>query len=328
MSSAKLGIQGQPPHDGLVGEGYSPGHITAFFTIHMTNDPMLTGSTGAGICLEEGVRTRVTLRPPSPGRKPLRLSFNGKALRSVPTCDFLVESIASSLGEKFSVDAEQSSSLPPNYGYGLSGASALSLAIAINKAADLRLSINEVGQFAHRAEVALLTGLGDVPAQLAGGIEMRLRPGAPGLGEVRSMPRPEGMVVISSPVVKFPTKTMITAPKYVDKINALGAKALVSFMERTSIENLMLQSRLFWAGVGIEGKRMLSALKLFERAGVEHPSVKKGIVFGVIRRGDLGPIAERLGCARPGPGAQTPLTLHGADGINLIVTEIAKGGAC
>lgn len=313
--------------DCMVGEGYSPGHITAFFSIHMTNDPMLTGSTGAGICLEEGVHTRVTIRPSSSRKKPLHLSFNGKALPSVPTCNFLVKSMNASFGSEFSVVAEQESALPPNYGYGLSGASALSLAIAINKAADLRLSMNEVGQFAHKAEVALLTGLGDVTAQLAGGIEVRLRPGAPGLGEVRSLPRPEGMVVVTAPVVKFPTKTMITSPRYVAKINMLGAKAMGAFMDCPNIENLMLQSRLFWMGVGIEEQRMLAALRLFENAGVKHPSVKKGMVFGIINRDELGSVVRKLGSAMPAPDAPLPLVLHGSNGINLIITEIAKGGA-
>lgn len=42
------------------GEGYAPGHITGFFTIHMTDDPLSSGSTGAGLCLKEGVITEVT----------------------------------------------------------------------------------------------------------------------------------------------------------------------------------------------------------------------------------------------------------------------------
>jgi len=314
--------------DDGVGEGYSPGHITAFFSIHMTSDPMLTGSTGAGICLEEGVRTKVTLQPVTNSKEPaLSVSFNGKAIREVPTCDYLVRSISARFGSAVSVAAEQESALPPNYGYGLSGASALSLALAINKAAGLRLSMNEIGQFAHEAEIANLTGLGDVSAQLTGGVEVRVRPGAPGLGEVQRLPHPEGRLVVTAPVIQFPTRTMITAKKYVTRINRLGAMAMSSFMDSPSIENLMRQSRLFWQGVGIEEERMLAAIKLFEGAGVEWPSIKKGVVFGIIRRDELPAVATRLGCTPPDPDAPMPLALNGSRGINLIITEIANRGA-
>ncbi|HRU81021.1 MAG TPA: hypothetical protein P5168_00575 [Candidatus Methanomethylicus sp.] len=307
------------------GEGYSPGHITAFFSIHMTNDPMLTGSTGAGICLEEGVRTRVTLRPDRSGPS-LSMKFNGKAVSDVPTCDYLVRAMSARIGGPICVSAEQESALPPNYGYGLSGASALSLALAINKAADLRLSMNEVGQFAHEAEVANLTGLGDVPAQLAGGVEVRVRPGAPGLGEVRRLPHPDGLAVVTAPVAMFPTRTMITAREYVARINLLGARAMSSFMDSPAIGNLMRQSRLFWQGVGIAEARMLATIRLFEGAGIACPSAKKGIVFGIVHRDELPAVAARLGYPSPAPDEPMPLVL-GGKGINLIVTAIAKRGA-
>jgi len=327
ISAPLVGRSEQPAVDVEgAGEGYSPGHITAFFSIHMTNDPMLTGSTGAGICLEEGVHTRVTIRPGSSGSA-LSMRFNGKAVSDAPTCDYLVRSMSARIGGPIRVSAEQESALPPNYGYGLSGASALSLALAINKAADLRLSMNEVGQFAHEAEVANLTGLGDVPAQLTGGVEVRVRPGAPGLGEVRRLPHPEGLAVVTAPVVRFPTRTMITARKYVARINRLGARAMSSFMDSPVVDNLMRQSRLFWQGVGIEEARMLAAIRLFEEAGIAWPSAKKGIVFGIIRRDELPSVAARLGCHSPAPDAPMPIVLGGGKGINLIVTEIANRGA-
>jgi len=310
-----------------VGEGYSPGHITAFFSIHMANDPMLTGSTGAGICIVEGVRTRVTLRPSNRSVSDLSISFNGTAISGVSTCEYLVRAISARFGSPLSVSAEQESALPPNYGYGLSGASVLSLALAINKAAGLGLSVNEVGRLAHEAEVANFTGLGDVSAQLTGGLEVRLKPGAPGIGEVRRLPHPEGRVVVTAPVVRFPTKTMITARRYVERINPLGARAMAAFIESPSIENMMRQSRLFWQDVGIEEGRMNAAIRLFEDAGVECPSAKKGVVFGVICRDELPAVAKRLGFQPPEPEAPMPITLRGSKGIDLIVTEVANRGA-
>ena len=137
------------------GEGYAPGHITGFFTIHMTGDPLSSGSTGAGLCLKEGVITEVTAMESD--KAELTLESNGVPVQSSPTCDSVLTKLF--YGRPMRVIARQTSNLPAGYGYAVSGASALSLAIAVNQALDLNLT-KEAGQVAHTAEVENLHGPG------------------------------------------------------------------------------------------------------------------------------------------------------------------------
>jgi len=308
------------------GEGYAPGHITGFFTIHMSKDPLSSGSTGAGLCLKEGVITEVTAVESD--RTELTMESNNVPLPSFPTCESVLKRLLS--GKPMRVTAKQTSNLPANYGYGVSGASALSLAIALNEALDLNLSDEEAGQAAHVAEVENLTGLGDVSAQLVGGLEARLKPGAPGIGEVKRLPFPHDLIVITSPVFPFPTSRMITEERYVKKINPLGSAALSSFLPSPSIENFMHQSRVFWDGVGIADESVRRVIRIFESAGIPSPSAKKGVVFGVVPRDDLKRVASRLvpGTFSKLGGDLPPVVYDPSERLMLILSEISTRGAC
>lgn len=157
----------------IAGEGYAPAHITGFFTICMAEEPIRSGSTGAGICIAGGVRTRLLARE---GYMPgFELRCNGSPISS-PTCSYVASKMVPQ-SERYAVTADQESVLPANYGYGISGSSALSLAISINRAFKMGMRLREVASVAHAAEVVNATGLGDVLAEVMGGLEVRISPG-------------------------------------------------------------------------------------------------------------------------------------------------------
>jgi pantoate kinase len=75
--------------------------------------------------------------------------------------------------------------LPVGHGFGMSGAMTFAALMAVE--GELGLLGGDVDRllaFAHAAEVAFSTGLGDVVAQARGGIDVRVRPGLPPHGEV------------------------------------------------------------------------------------------------------------------------------------------------
>ena len=74
---------------------------------------------------------------------------------------------------------EITSPLPLGCGFGLSGASALVAAYAVNALLGLGKSESELAMIAHIAEVENRTGLGDVCAQYHGGCLVKLREGHP-----------------------------------------------------------------------------------------------------------------------------------------------------
>lgn len=305
----------------IAGEGYAPAHITGFFTICKAEEPIRSGSTGAGICIAGGVRTRLLAREGQPPG--FELSCNGSPLFS-PTCSYVASKMIPR-PERYAVAAEQESVLPANYGYGMSGSSALSLAVSINRAFGMGMSLREVASVAHAAEVVNETGLGDVLAETVGGLEVRTSPGGPGVGVARQIPLSKDYVVVSTPVSEFQTKTMITERIIVNRINRLGKQALEAFLESTTVENFMLQSRRFWDGVGLSNNMIRSVLRRYEAAGVENPSAKKGLVFAVVERGHLRRILGALtGGKFDGNTPQSVLAIPGD--LRLIVSEIHRSG--
>ncbi|MEJ5292945.1 MAG: pantoate kinase [Candidatus Methanosuratincola sp.] len=305
----------------VTGEGYAPAHITGFFTVCRSEEPIRSGSTGAGICIAGGVKTRLSAREGRPSGFQLRC--NGSPVSS-PTCSYVASRMVPEQ-EGYAIVAEQESVLPANYGYGVSGSSALSLAISINRALGMGMSLREVASVAHVAEVVNETGLGDVLAETVGGLEVRTSPGGPGIGVARQIPLSEDYVVISTPVAEFQTRRMITERLTVNRINRLGKEALEAFLESPTVENFMFQSRRFWDGVGLSNEVIRSVLKRYESAGVENPSAKKGLVFAVVERARLAGILRSL--AEGGSDSEVPpsvLAMPG--GLRLIVSEIHRSG--
>ncbi len=82
-------------------------------------------------------------------------------------------------GEGKRLFVEIVSPLPLGCGFGLSGASALATAYAVNALLGLGKSEEELAMTAHVAEVENLTGLGDVCAQYHGGCLVKLQVGHP-----------------------------------------------------------------------------------------------------------------------------------------------------
>jgi pantoate kinase len=305
---------------------YAPGHITGFFTIHMDESPLLSGSTGAGVCLEEGVVTEVSVEPSKV--QELVVMLNGSIIESAPTCESVFRAMVPEV-DPVKITARQTSILPANYGYGISGAAALSLGLAVNEAMSLGLSKEKVGQIAHQAEVENLTGLGDVPAQLIGGSEVRLKPGAPGIGEVKNLDFGDGFIVISSPVASFPTKRMITEERFVKRINSCGEVVMGSFMESPKMENFMQLSRKFWENVGIMSEDVVKAIRVFESAGIPSPSAKKGLVFGAVYPEDAPKIINKImGTGAPSADGLSAVNYDLVHGLRIIISKVSKRGAC
>jgi pantoate kinase len=308
------------------GRAYAPGHITGFFTIHMEESPLLSGSTGAGLCLEEGVTTEVSVEPSKV--QELMVMLNGSTIESAPTCESVFRAMVPGV-DPVKITARQTSILPANYGYGISGAAALSLGLAINDAVGLGLSKEKVGQIAHQAEVENLTGLGDVLAQLVGGSEVRLKPGAPGIGELKNLGFGDGFVVISSPIASFPTKRMITEERFVKRINSCGKVVMGAFLESPKMVNFMRLSRKFWENVGMMNEDVMKAIRLFESAGIPSPSAKKGLVFGAVYPEDVPKIINKImGAGAPPAEGFSAVNYDLVHGLKIIISRVSERGAC
>ncbi|MCX8182248.1 MAG: hypothetical protein N3D12_03945 [Candidatus Methanomethyliaceae archaeon] len=310
-----------PGSNKYYGEAYAPGHITGFFTIHISEDPVFTGSKGAGICLEAGVTTRVTIRKSD--KAEFTLLWNDMPLSDSKVSKSVLRRFFDP-NTRLSIVVEQSSILPLNYGYGVSGASALSLALAINKALGSPLPRDKVGEIAHLAEVENLTGLGDVSAQMVGGFEVRVVPGAPTVGKIQSLHNPEEYLIITTPVKPIPTNKMIS--DHFVKINEQGEIAISSFMKSPTIERFIELSRSFWENIWSIDIEMAKVLKKYELFGIGLVSLKKGLVYGLIHEDDVEKVLGRI--SQKTSRMELPLLIHDPSiGLPIIATKISSRGA-
>ena len=188
---------------------FSPGHITGFFQIcNETDDLLLKGSRGAGVCLTKGVRSTVRLEPAA--KSSLEVKINGCPTTSAVVSDYVAKTMLSRAKGNYRVAVEHWVEVPIGVGMGTSGAGALSLALALNDALDLDLSKEEVAQVAHIAEVECKTGLGTIIAETYGGMEIRVKSGAPGVGEIVKVPLKGEYVVVCLPFDQISTRSILT----------------------------------------------------------------------------------------------------------------------
>tara|TARA_Y100000758_G_scaffold152413_1_gene108189 strand:+ start:361 stop:1185 length:825 start_codon:yes stop_codon:yes gene_type:complete len=139
----------------MIGMSFAPAHITVYFSIHDSNNILEKGSTGVGICLPLGVHATSSIKP--------AVSTNITVFNQNVEIDDPVTKRAISLilKEPSEVIVNLDRELPVGFGFGISGASALSACLSISN------SISAAHKASHMAEVEYNTGLGDVAAQAA-----------------------------------------------------------------------------------------------------------------------------------------------------------------
>lgn len=152
---------------------FCPGHISGYFFPVRGDDPATTGSIGAGMVIKEGVTVRVR-RSETPSILARRIGPDGSILE-----EFRESPPLSYLTGKFPdiVQIETTCHLPIGAGFGLSAATLMASAFAINALCKTGLTPFECCQYAHESEILHRTGLGDVAACQGGGRDYRLGPG-------------------------------------------------------------------------------------------------------------------------------------------------------
>jgi pantoate kinase len=236
-------------------KAYSPSHITGFFEIRDNKNPVYKGSVGCGIVLEAGCVTEVSLD------NRVRIVLNGME-EEANTSRYVVEHLVGKHGAVVSTDFEVSIEC----GFGASGAGALSTALALNELLALRMTLNELAEIAHRAEVKNSTGLGDVIAETYGGVVIRKKPGPPGIGIIDKIPQRKEK--ISCVVLgKKSTKAVLADDSIRRRINEAGRGAMKELMQKPTLETFMLASRQFSLRSGVISDTCRDAIEAVDAEG-------------------------------------------------------------
>ena len=209
---------------------FVPGHITGFFTIEDHDITLKKGSCGAGFLMSRGVRTTIS------DSDELEIDVNQGDSTVIDEVLKIME-----IDTDFKVT--QDIQLPIGAGFGTSAASALSLTLALNEFLDLGYSTELCGQIAHMAEVNLGAGLGDVIAQTGHGLVLRVEPGAPGIGKIKSFEH--DVFIAWKTFGGIETSSIIRNPHRHQVISDAGLKYLEYFEEKPSLKNFLDFSNRF-----------------------------------------------------------------------------------
>jgi pantoate kinase len=246
---------------------FVPSHITGFFQIIPDLDPLRKGSRGAGIVLDKGVITDVSIEDGDG----VDVIINGESdskLSSITykTIDLIKERFPIVDGK---IIINHEFQVPVGSGFGVSAACALGTSLGIVKALKLPLTYNRAASIAHLAEIEMKSGLGDVIAEITGGLVLRLKEGAPVYGRTdRILPgRSEGgdgYYIISKTLGEIETSTIIEDPYWQKKINQTGETLLGELLEKPDIHNFFKLSRRFAEETSLMNSQLKEVVDILE----------------------------------------------------------------
>lgn len=247
-------------------KAFSPAHITGFFKAELDGkEPNQLGSLGAGFSIQKGVKTTVNVRSKTEhdiNNYAIRVKgFNTGDIRvsEYVLNEFLLD------GKYFDVTHEID--VPVGYGFGCSGAVALSLAIALNDALKYGYTKTKVAQIAHKAEIKCQTGLGDVLASYHGGFEIRTKSGAPGVGEVQKINPKEKLEVV---IICFnPISTKKFLKEKISLINGLGGKMVQKLVKSQDMDEFQDMSIKFAKYIHVITPKMNKVIKDLHDNGIK-----------------------------------------------------------
>ncbi|KYC46176.1 MAG: Pantoate kinase [Candidatus Methanofastidiosum methylothiophilum] len=289
-------------------EYYVPSHITGFFVPFFSDDCFKTGSTGAGVSLSLGLKTKIKV---TNGCGLVNIKLNGTELNLVDVpislnCIHIIKERYPSFFTNKDILIEHECDVPIESGFGASASATLGITFSIKDL--INISTEECVRIAHETEVINLSGLGDVIAEVKGGVEIRKTPGIDGI--IENIPS-NRLKVLSISLGKKNTESVLKDPKKVKIIEKCGSKLLDKLISEPNVEKLMECSKTFTYKTGLMSKEVLDLMEFiseinnFEASGI---MIGDG-VFTFISEEDQDRILERV---------------MGIKG-DIIVSPIAKG---
>lgn len=222
-------------------------HLTGIFEIRDQAPNILKkGSRGAGLSIQRGVTTSILDNEKS---KP-EIHFNGK---NQPLSDLMVSVQVMNLllppEEQQNFIINHSFDIPIGGGFGASAAGALGAAFCINEFFDLGFNDLTLYQIAHKSEVLTKSGLGDVIGLYQGGLEIRIREGAPGYGETVGMKKDQNWKIATISFGGLSTSRVLSDSTKRVKVNSIGAGLIDQLLLNPTLSNFVKLANKFTLGV-------------------------------------------------------------------------------
>lgn len=215
-----------------VRQAYCPASLSFIFKVCPDTIPLNMGSVGVGCTVNKGVKVHVQKSDVT------KILFNQTSL-TFPTVSSVVKKITQT-----PVSVSISSTLPLAYGFGISGASALATAFALDEYLKLSYKPLQLIEIAHVCEIENKTGLGSVATQITGGFLLKEKPGIP--TKVRHLPL-VGQKIFAAVIGRIETPTVLCDEKRLIRVNAVAKKSLaaISSTQQISLAEILDISFLF-----------------------------------------------------------------------------------
>jgi len=258
-------------------KAFAPGNISCIFVIREGKNPARSGSLGLGFTVNKGVFVTIKkitntskqfnnkLKNKYNNKKGIKniIYFNNKKI-NLPTVNSVIEKLTNEF-----VLVNIKSQLPLGYGFGISGASALATAYALNKLLNLKKSKKELALIAHITEVENGTGLGDVVNQYYGGFLIKYFPSY--MFKVSKISIKNKNIYYKY-FSRINTKKIISNKKNKNKINNSGIKALNKIqslnIKNINLKNLIKISKEFSVKSSLlRNKKIINIIKKIESKG-------------------------------------------------------------
>ncbi len=238
-------------------KAFCPAHITGFFKAHLEDgqkDLENLGSIGAGFSINQGVTTKVKTQVKNNQESNFKITTYGYQSDKTDVSQYVLNEFLKlgKFSDKF-FDIEHNISIPVGYGLGSSSAIALSLSFALDQVLDTKLEKTIIGKIAHNAEMNCKTGLGDVLASYYGGFEIRIKPGAPGIGHVEKINTDKISIIM---ICFSPMSTNKFIKERLSQINGLGGKMVNRLLGSKDYEHFQDMSLEFAKYINIMTPRM------------------------------------------------------------------------
>ncbi len=306
-----------------VSEAFCPAGISSFFEVcnvdssgDPINDPARIGARGGGFAIPRGATSRAIVRKSAETR--IKIKINSKPAPEAHTTRSAIEQLLKMQGVTLDVAIEVRVTCPIGAGFGTSAAGTLASCLAVSDAADLPVTLNELGRITHIADVVNQTGLGTAAALLTGGFVLVTEPGAPGIGVVDRLLFPRDHSIISAYVGPMPTRTTLAETDVAVRVNASAKRTMDAVRQNPTLSTFLAESRRFSQEAGFETTnvtRLISAMTSSGAMGSAQNMIGEA-VHGVANDRKVGRIVKAV--KRTFPSAKVFATPIDNQGVRLL----------
>jgi pantoate kinase len=252
-------------------KSFCPGGVTSFFEPYklrskenLTKD-LNIGARGGGFTLKKGTTTWVKTSRTRTNK--INIFIGKRPTDNFYTTRTVTELLLKKTDRKYQVKINHNIDLPIGAGYGTSAAGALSTALAINEALGLGMTFDELGSYAHIAEIRCRTGLGTVGPQMVGGCIIQTEGGPPGLCKIDRIPIHPSYRIVSGYIGPIPTSKVLSSAKLYKIIGAEGRKTMQLILSNPTLRNFLTKSEEFASNIGFMTEKIKRLIKITKKNG-------------------------------------------------------------